>query len=127
MSHLQNTLNAYILRTSQPPDFLRDIVREHVLGTELYDRTVCTGPIKYGCIMPIGYHELGLINRNANASLTRLNQRADYALIPRAEVRRERMRYDGSPAYHRDLEELLYDYSCHVGCPGAGDKTASVR
>jgi hypothetical protein len=33
--------------------------------TEAYDRTVCTGPIRDGSVMPIGSHELALVNRNA--------------------------------------------------------------
>lgn len=33
--------------------------------TESYDRTVCTGPIRNGSVMPIGPHELALVNRNA--------------------------------------------------------------
>lgn len=33
--------------------------------TEAYDRTVCTGPIRYGSVIPIGQHEIALVNRNA--------------------------------------------------------------
>lgn len=33
--------------------------------TEAYDRTVCTGPIRAGSVMPIGPHEMALVNRNA--------------------------------------------------------------
>lgn len=33
--------------------------------TEAYDRTVCTGPIRDGSVMPIGPHELAMVNRNA--------------------------------------------------------------
>lgn len=33
--------------------------------TEAYDRTVCSGPIQHGSVMPIGPHELALVNRNA--------------------------------------------------------------
>ena len=33
--------------------------------TEAYDRTLCTGPIRDGSGMPIGSHELALVNRNA--------------------------------------------------------------
>lgn len=33
--------------------------------TEAYDRTVCTGPIREGSIMPIGHHEMALVSRNA--------------------------------------------------------------
>ena len=33
--------------------------------TEAYDRTVCTGPIRDGSVMPFGPHEFALVNRNA--------------------------------------------------------------
>lgn len=33
--------------------------------TETYDRSVCTGPIRDGSVMPIGSHEFALVNRNA--------------------------------------------------------------
>ena len=33
--------------------------------TDAYDRTVCTGPIRDGSVMPIGQHEMALVNRNA--------------------------------------------------------------
>ena len=33
--------------------------------TEAYDRTVCSGPIRDGSVMPIGPHEMALVNRNA--------------------------------------------------------------
>ena len=33
--------------------------------TETYDRMVCTGPIRDGSVMPIGPHEMAMVNRNA--------------------------------------------------------------
>lgn len=33
--------------------------------TEAYDRTICTGPIRDGSVMPNGSHEMALVNRNA--------------------------------------------------------------
>ncbi len=33
--------------------------------TEAYDRTVCTGPVVRGSIMPIGPREMAQVNRNA--------------------------------------------------------------
>lgn len=33
--------------------------------TEAYDRTVCTGPIREGSIIPNNSHEVALVNRNA--------------------------------------------------------------
>jgi hypothetical protein len=33
--------------------------------TEAFDRTVCTGPILHGSIMPVTPHEMAQVNRNA--------------------------------------------------------------
>lgn len=33
--------------------------------TEAYDRTICTGPIRYGSVMPSCPHEMAMSNRNA--------------------------------------------------------------
>jgi hypothetical protein len=33
--------------------------------TEAYDRTICTGPIRYGSVMPSCLHEMAMSNRNA--------------------------------------------------------------
>ncbi|WP_339434521.1 hypothetical protein [Pseudomonas orientalis] len=38
---------------------------QYVAETEAYDRTVCTGPVIRGAIMPANSHERGLSNRNA--------------------------------------------------------------
>jgi hypothetical protein len=44
----------------------------YIAETEAYDRTVCTGPIKHGAIMPANAHEHGLANRNAMRAMDRL-------------------------------------------------------
>lgn len=45
---------------------------QYVAETEAYDRTVCTGPILKGSIMPTNSHERGLVNRNAIRAMDRL-------------------------------------------------------
>ena len=56
--------------------------------TEAYDRTVCTGPIVDGEIMPNGYYELGLINRNARKVLADLMSEAEQFGVTRQEMQR---------------------------------------
>lgn len=48
---------------------LRELAQSYVSQCEAYDRTVCTGPVKNGEIIPMGGHELGLVNRNARQVL----------------------------------------------------------
>ena len=43
----------------------RELAREYHERTEAYDRTVCTGPIVRGGIMPVTPEQSSLINRNA--------------------------------------------------------------
>jgi hypothetical protein len=45
---------------------------QYVDETEAYDRTVCTGPIVKGSIMPADSYERGLVNRNAMRAMDRL-------------------------------------------------------
>ncbi|MGY2155772.1 hypothetical protein [Pseudomonas tolaasii] len=45
---------------------------QYVAGTEAYDRTVCTGPLVRGAIMPANSHERGLANRNAMSAMDHL-------------------------------------------------------
>jgi hypothetical protein len=42
-----------------------ELAERYHAETEAYDRTVCTGPIRDGSIMPRDYREFGLVNRNA--------------------------------------------------------------
>lgn len=42
-----------------------DLAARYHRETEAYDRTVCTGQIRDGSVMPIGPHEMALVNRNA--------------------------------------------------------------
>lgn len=56
---------------------LDDLAREYYDRAEAYDRTVCTGPIRDGSILPASRHEHSLINRNATALLRELGERAE--------------------------------------------------
>jgi len=51
---------------------LRQVAEQYIRDTEAYDRTVCTGPIIRGEIMPATLHERGQINRFASQLLARL-------------------------------------------------------
>jgi hypothetical protein len=44
---------------------IRDLALRYHAETEEFDRTVCTGPMRDGVIMPIDHQELAIINRNA--------------------------------------------------------------
>lgn len=44
---------------------LRDLAQEYHDRTEAFDRTVCTGPIWHGGIMPANGQERSLINKHA--------------------------------------------------------------
>ena len=46
---------------------LRKLAEDYHHRTEAYDRTVCTGPIVRGGIMPANGWEMSLINRHAKA------------------------------------------------------------
>ena len=49
-----------------------ELSRQYHEETEAYDRTVCTGPIRSGSILPMSPKELALINRNASIVLRKL-------------------------------------------------------
>jgi len=51
---------------------LRQVAEQYVSDTEAYDRTVCTGPIIHGEIMPATQHERAQISRNADQLFSRL-------------------------------------------------------
>lgn len=56
--------------------------------TEAYDRTVCTGPVVRGSIMPIGPHEMALVNRNAIKLRKQIMAEAAAAGISAEDMRR---------------------------------------
>ena len=51
---------------------LRKLAIQYHERTEQYDRTVCTGPIQRGAILPANAREHALINRNAKAVMAEL-------------------------------------------------------
>lgn len=56
---------------------LRELAFEYHERTEAYDRTVCTGPIKRGAIMPATHDEVALINQHALKVRKELGQKAE--------------------------------------------------
>lgn len=65
---------------------------KYVVETEAYDRTVCTGPIKDGSIMPATPHEHRLVNRNALRAMDHLC--SEHPEFTRQQIRREVARAD---------------------------------
>ena len=61
--------------------------------TEAYDRTVCSGPIVDGAIMPIGSREMSLVNRNAIKVRERILFEAEQQGINRRDMARAIRRY----------------------------------
>lgn len=70
------------------PDLYR-LARQYLDECEAYDRTVCTGPIRDGSIMPATTYELALINRFAAHVLERVRREAEGLGISRVELARE--------------------------------------
>ena len=64
-----NTAFANLFQTDfTPTESVRRLsvaAEQYVAETEAYDRTVCTGPIKHGSIIPATPREHSLVNRNA--------------------------------------------------------------
>lgn len=54
-------------RESEEDRTLRLLAEQYHERTEAYDRTVCTGPIINGSIMPVGPYEHSMINKHAAA------------------------------------------------------------
>jgi hypothetical protein len=67
----------------------RELAERYHREAEAYDRTVCTGPIKEGAIMPGNIRELTLINRHATALRRQLAKEAESHGITPAELKAE--------------------------------------
>jgi hypothetical protein len=65
-----------------------ELAERYHRGTEAYDRIVCTGPIRDGSVMPIGSHELALVNRNAIKLRKQIMAEAAAAGISAEDMRR---------------------------------------
>jgi hypothetical protein len=61
----------------EQPTPLDDLAREYYERAEAYDRTVCTGPIRDGSILPATGEEFVLIKRHAIELHRELAGRAD--------------------------------------------------
>lgn len=72
----------------------------HVL-CEQYDRTVCTGPIQHGLIMPMSPHERGQVIHNANRVRKQIVQEASFFGISHDEIWDAIRKWDG------DLSDVL--------------------
>lgn len=60
---------------------------QYVVETEAYDRSVCTGPVIRGAIMPANAHQQRLVNRNSIRAFDYLcTQHPEFA---RQHIRRE--------------------------------------
>ncbi|MYM70505.1 hypothetical protein GTP45_27385 [Pseudoduganella sp. FT55W] len=79
--------------TPAPVTPLDDLAREYYERTEAYDRTVCTGPIRDGSIMPATAREQSLINRHATDLLRELRQRAERLGYTRNDLRQAMRNY----------------------------------
>lgn len=66
---------------------LHQVAERYLRESEAYDRTVCTGPIRHGVVMPATSHERALISRNAQQLMDTLC-REHHGTFTRTEIRR---------------------------------------
>lgn len=76
------------LGTFEPNHDLHALAGEYHARCEAYDRTVCTGPIVRGSILPVTPREMALIGRNAHRVARDVMEKADAKGIDRDELRR---------------------------------------
>jgi hypothetical protein len=69
---------------------LHHLAKEYHDRCEAYDRTICSGPIGLDGVMPNGYRESGLINRNAHRIIKEILEREN---LPRSELIRAIQQY----------------------------------
>lgn len=78
----------------QDQDLSKQSFKAHELAVkyhyecETFDRTVCTGPVVRGSIMPANARELGIIGMHAKDVLHRIMREADSHGIDRAYMRK---------------------------------------
>lgn len=82
-------MGSYYQDFPPPNPHLYRLARQYLDECEAYDRTVCTGPIRNGEILPATTYELALINRNAVEVLERVRREAEGLGISRVELGRE--------------------------------------
>lgn len=83
-----------------------DIARQYSIETERFDRTVCTGPLLRGSIIPSAPHEHASINRNAGQVAKKWRHEADRLGISWNDVKRAMQVYEGTQQYINDMEQL---------------------
>lgn len=76
MTH-SDFFHEYTIEDTRSP--LRDLALRYHSECEAYDRTVCTGPIRNGEILPTTIQEVALVNRNARKAFADLSQLAQMA------------------------------------------------
>ena len=74
---------------------LYELATRYHTETEAYDRTVCTGPVREGSIMPATPHETAMINRNAIAVRKRITFDAEREGFTREELARAISKWNG--------------------------------
>lgn len=72
---------------------LYELAKRYCTECEAYDRTVCTGPIDNGAIMPATQREVLLISSNARIVRKRIEDEACQHGFTRHELSREIRRY----------------------------------
>ena len=89
---------------------LNELAMRYHTETEAFDRTVCTGPIIRGSILPNGGKELAAISRNARAVFERLCGEAAEHGISRSDLWRANGRSDPTAWVAGDTQGT--DYNC---------------
>ncbi len=74
---------------------LHELATRYHTECELYDRTVCTGPVGMDGVMPATPREMGLINRNAKAVRSRIEAEATSDGFTREELARAISKWHG--------------------------------
>ncbi len=66
-----------IVETEEDNQKLIALAEEYIRSTEAYDKTVCSGPIVNGSIMPANAKEARMITKNAVRTIGKLSERAN--------------------------------------------------
>lgn len=85
-----DTWRSLYLCEPKPTDHrLVDLAIEYATTCEAFDRTVCTGPVIHGEIMPATNRETYLITRHAIATFNAIAARADNLGLSRRDLLKE--------------------------------------
>lgn len=88
------------------PDIAYDLARRYTIETETYDRTVCTGPVVRGEIMPVGYREIYAVGANAAKVRSRLEPEALSAGLTWRDVNQAMRSYESSQQFFDDMAAI---------------------